>query len=95
MLTDDYTNAEKVIYQIGGDECGITSPNTEEHIIYTGRLYAKSGSANDVISREKLIDMELTCDFDRELTVSVDQIFTPIVRKSLIKDNEQKVLVAF
>jgi len=76
---DGFDTASKVVYDITADECGITNPNTDTHIVYSGKLFAKSGSANDVISREKLIDMELMCDFSREVSVSVDQVFQPLV----------------
>merc|ERR1712193_496464 len=71
--------ADKVVYDITADQCGITNANTADDIVYSGKLFAKSGTANEVISREKLINMPLKCEFDRSVDVSVDQFFTPLV----------------
>merc|ERR1712176_1003735 len=59
--------------------CGISTSSDDEHIYYQGLLYGKVGTANAVISREKLVDMPIKCDFDKELTVSVENFFKPLV----------------
>ena len=64
--------------------CGISTSADDTHIYYEGILYGKFGDKNDVISREKLINMPIKCDFSKELTVSVEDFFKPLVRNDYI-----------
>ena len=65
--------------------CGISTSADDAHIYYEGLLYGKVGTANAVISREKLVNMPIKCDFDKELTVSVENFFKPLVRNLVVK----------
>ena len=60
--------------------CGISTSADDTNIYYEGILYGKSGEKNDVISRVKMVNMPIKCDFSKELTVSVEDFFLPLVR---------------
>ena len=70
--------------------CGISTSSDDEHIYYQGLLYGKVGTANAVISREKLVNMPIKCDFDKELTVSVENFFKPLVRNLVVNVHKLK-----
>ena len=78
-------NGDFVIkYELTAADCGITTTSDDTHIHYNGALYGLEGSANDVISRERKIDMAFNCEFSRDLTISVENFFKPLVRKRLL-----------
>lgn len=74
------TTIAHVKFDYDNGVCGISTSADDTHIYYEGILYGKFGDKNDVISREKLVNMPIKCDFSKELTVSVDDFFKPLVR---------------
>ena len=60
--------------------CGISTSSNETHIFYEGTLRGAGGFNNGIISRERVFELNLRCDFSRESTVSIDGFFTPISR---------------
>ena len=61
-------------------QCDISTASNETHIFYQGALRGTGGFNNGIISRERVFELNLQCDFSRESTVSIDSFFTPIAR---------------
>jgi len=59
-------------------QCDISTASNETHIFYQGALRGTGGFNNGIISRERVFELNLQCDFSRESTVSIDSFFTPI-----------------
>ena len=71
---------EYVEYSFKPHECGITAYSNGTTITYEGRLHGIDGMKNSIISRQKELEVPFKCNFDADLTVSVEDFFTPITR---------------
>ena len=60
--------------------CDILTSTNDTHIFYNGVLRGTGGYNNGVISREREYELDLQCDFSRDMTVSIENFFTPIIR---------------
>ena len=84
---EEYQNADPstrpayVKYEFESGECGITTSSDDTNIFYEGILHGQVGAKHGVISRQKNLSIPLKCDFSKDLTISVDSFFTPLIRK--------------
>ena len=78
---------EYVEYSFKPHECGITAYSNGTTITYEGHLHGIGGMKNSIISRQKELEVPFKCNFDADLTVSVEDFFTPITR-----NDNQKII---
>ena len=72
-----------ITFVLSNGQCGITTGSSDTTIYYSGKLYGSKGSKHGLISRETRVDMPFTCEFEKSLTLTVNDFFTPLVRKWL------------
>ena len=70
-------------FELTSGQCGIETGSTDDTIFYAGSLYGSKGAKHGIISRESKLDMPFKCEFNSQLSVTVDDFFTPLVRKWL------------
>merc|ERR1712106_404327 len=76
---DPTTKPAYVKYEFESGQCGISTSSDETNIFYEGVLFGQVGIKTGVISRQQDIDIPLKCDFSKDLTISVDNFFTPLI----------------
>lgn len=67
-------------FSVKHNECDIITTTNDTHIFYNGVLRGTGGYNNGVISREREYELGLECEFSRDMTVSIESFFTPIIR---------------
>ena len=72
-----------ITFVLSSGQCGIMTGSSDTTIFYSGNLYGSKGSKHGLISRETKVDMPFKCEFEKSLTLTVNDFFTPLVRKWL------------
>ena len=87
MISTVSTDGNTITFVLSSGQCGVTTSSSDTTINYSGQLYGSKGSKHGLISRETKVDMPFTCEFESSLTLTVDDFFTPLVRKWLNWNN--------
>ena len=76
------TVSDGIIYvSIGLTECGMDVSTNETHILYSNKIRGMSSStaAHGVIRRDRSIELDFTCSFPLEVTLSLDYAVRPMM----------------
>lgn len=76
---DDPILEQTVMYEFGTDACNVESTLNETHFTFDGMLNGQNGAANDVISRINKVEVPFSCVLSRDVTVTVENHFKPLV----------------
>ena len=79
-VSDD---GKTISFELSSGQCGIETGSTATTIFYGGSLYGSKGAKQGLISRESKLDMPFKCEFDSQLSLTVEDFFRPLVRKWL------------
>ena len=80
---DPTTKPAYVKYEVESGQCGFVYGASITTIYYSGVLYGQMGIKTGIISRQKILEIPLSCEISMDLTVSVDNFFAPLLRNYL------------